>query len=739
MACKTTTSTLSWLLLFSLAFTLHVRHSASQTDRKVYIVYMGERQGDEDTTSSLHTSMLQEVIGSSAGPESLLYSYKRSFSGFAAKLTEQEAQQVAGMDGVVSVFPSENKKLHTTRSWDFLGFPQQVKRRRTVESNIIVGVLDSGIWPESDSFNDKGFGPPPSKWKGACQTSANFTCNNKIIGAQYYKREGLIGKEEIRSPRDVSGHGTHTASTAAGNLVSEASLRGYGLGTARGGVPSARIAVYKVCWGTESCSGHDILAAFDDAIADGVDIISASLGGNTPRFYFDDPISIGSFHAMRNGILTSTSAGNEGPNSGTVTSVSPWSLSVASSTIDRMFLTEVKLGNNKIYQGFSINIFDLKNQMYPIIYGGDAPNTTAGFNGSSSGNCMPYSLARNLVKGKIVLCDVPSLGSFIAGAVGSVMGGRPRHSFADDFPLPASLLDSKDAKNIRAYVRSTRNPTATILKSNERKDTSSPYICYSSSRGPNLISPTILKPDLAAPGVHILAAWPPIAPISEYEGDKRVQYSYNMQTGTSMACPHATGAAAYIKSFHPTWSPAAIMSALITTATPMSTEKEPDAEFAYGAGNVNPIKAPYPGLIYDINPLDYIKFLCREGYTTKLLQIITGDSNDRCSKVSNGTIFDLNYPTFALPTSPSKFIHHVFYRTVTNVGSPTSSYKAVVTAPRGLKIKVKPSVLLFKMFGQKLSFELTIKGRIEKRIASASLIWSDGKFQVRSPIIVFVP
>ncbi|XP_035539056.1 cucumisin-like isoform X2 [Juglans regia] len=734
MACKTTTSsTLSWLLLFSLAFTLHVRHSASQNDRKVYIVYVGERQGDEDTTSSLHTSMLQEVIGSTAGPESLLYSYKRSFSGFAAKLTEQEAQQVAGMDGVVSVFPSENKKLQTTRSWDFLGFPQQVKRRRTIESDIIVGVMDSGIWPESDSFDDKGFGPPPSKWKGACQTSANFTCN---------KLELLFGKEDIRSPRDVAGHGTHTASTAAGNLVSEASLLGYGLGTARGGVPSARIAVYKVCWGMEvSCSFHDILAAFDDAIADGVDIISVSLGGTTAKIYFDDPIAIGSFHAMRNGILTSTAAGNEGPDPATVTNFSPWSLSVASSTIDRMFLTEVILGNKKIYQGFSINIFDLKNEMYPIIYGGDAPNTAAGFNGSFSGICTPNSLARNLVKGKIVLCDVPSKGSFVAGAVGSVMGGRRRHDSAINFPLPASVLDSKDAKNIRAYVRSTRNPTATILQSNERKDASSPYISITSSRGPNLISPTILKPDLAAPGVHILAAWPPIARISDFQSDKRVQYSYNMQTGTSMACPHATGAAAYVKSFHPTWSPAAIMSALITTAAPMSAEKNPDAEFAYGAGNINPIKAPYPGLIYDINPLDYIKFLCREGYTTELLQIITGDHiNDRCSEESNGTVFDLNYPTFALPTSSSKFIRHVFYRTVTNVGSPMSSYKAVVTSPHdGLQIKVKPSVLAFKKLGQELSFELTIKGRIKKRIASASVIWSDGKFQVRSPIVVYVP
>lgn len=263
---------------------------------------------------------------------------------------------------------------------------------------------------------------------------------------------------------------------------------------------------------------------------------------------------------------------------------------------------------------------------------------------------------------------------------------------------------------------------------------------------------------MAAPGVHILAAWPPIARISDFKGDKRVQYSYNMQTGTSIlgnidinhvlinnVVPKISmmiqcALHKYI-TMHDKLSPHFVYR-LLHAAAPMSAEKNPDAEFAYGAGNINPIKAPYPGLIYDINPLDYIKFLCREGYTTELLQIITGDHiNDRCSEESNGTVFDLNYPTFALPTSSSKFIRHVFYRTITNVGSPMSSYKfkAVVTSPHnGLQIKVKPSVLAFKKLGQELSFELTIKGRIKKRIASASVIWSDGKFQVRSRVILHI-
>ena len=172
--------------------------------------------------------------------------------------------------------------------------------------------------------------------------------NSKIIGAKYYRSDGLFEKGESKSPLDSAGHGTHTASAAAGTLVSGASLYGLGLGTARGGVPSARLAIYKVCWAF-GCQDADILAAFDDAIADGVDIISVSLGSSA-KDYFQNAIAIGAFHAMRKGILTSTSAGNGGPDPLSLTNFSPWSLSVGASTMDRDFSTSVQLGNNKIYE-----------------------------------------------------------------------------------------------------------------------------------------------------------------------------------------------------------------------------------------------------------------------------------------------------------------------------------------------------------------------------------------------------
>ncbi|RVX13626.1 Cucumisin [Vitis vinifera] len=305
-----------WLLLLSLICTLE------------YIVYMGAKPAGDFSASAIHIDMLQQVFGSSRASISLVRSYKRSFNGFVAKLTEEEMQQMKGMDGVVSIFPNEKKQLHTR------------------------GVLDSGIWPESDSFDDEGFGPPPSKWIGTCQGFSNFTCNNKIIGAKYYRSSGQFRQEDFQSPRDSEGHGTHTASTAAGGLVSMASLMGFGLGTARGGVPSARIAVYKICW-SDGCFGADILAAFDDAIADGIQL----------------PLEL--FHGNEKTDTNISFCCNDGPVLASITNFSPWSLSVAASTIDRDFFTKVQLGDSNVFEGVSINTFEL-NDMYPLIYGGDA-------------------------------------------------------------------------------------------------------------------------------------------------------------------------------------------------------------------------------------------------------------------------------------------------------------------------------------------------------------------------------
>ncbi|XP_074349649.1 cucumisin-like [Apium graveolens] len=697
-----------------------------QSSFQIYVVYMGDLPKAKGfSATAFHTNMLQQVVGSRAS-QSLLHSYKRSFNGFVAKLTEEERNKMSTMDGVVSVFLSRKKQLHTTRSWDFIGFPLEVVRAK-LESDIIVGMLDTGVWPESKSFSDEGFGPPPSKWKGSCQSPSNFTCNNKIIGAKFYRSDGEIGEGDFSSPRDSEGHGTHTASTAAGGLVSQASLSGLGLGTARGGVPSARLAVYKICW-IDGCFDADILAAFDDAIADGVDIISLSVGGFSALDYFDDPIAIGAFHSMKNGILTSNSAGNSGPEPETITNLSPWSLSVAASTIDRKFITNVQLGNNKVYEGIAVNTFNLSGT-YPIVYGGDIPNSAAGFSGEDSRYCSLDSLDKTLVNGKIVLCDElnDGEGQIQAGAVGTIMqdGGFKDHAFS--FPLSTSYLSLEDGAEVSTFINTTSKPTATIFKSIGAKQSLAPFVVSFSSRGPNPITRDLLKPDLTAPGVDILASWSEATTVTGLTGDKRV-VPYNIISGTSMSCPHATGAAAYVKSFHPTWSPAAIKSALMTTASTLSAAKNTDVEFAYGSGQIDPIKAAQPGLIYDAGEADFVTFLCGQGYSPKSLKLVTGD-NSTCTSANNGTVWDLNYPSFGLSAESGTSLIRTFQRTVTNVGSPVSTYKSIISAPSGLNIKVEPSVLSFKAMGQKQSFTVTVAATVGTKVLSGSLVWDQWRTQ----------
>ncbi|PQQ00407.1 subtilisin-like protease SBT4.3 [Prunus yedoensis var. nudiflora] len=217
------------------------RKAIGHEDRKPYIVYLGSLPHDElYSPLSHHLGILERVVEGSSAANTWIRSYRRSFNGFAAKLSDRESEKLANMEDVVSVFPSRTYQLQTTRSWDFMGFGETITQNATAESDVIIGVIDTGVWPESDSFKDEGFGPAPMKWKGACNGGKNFTCNNKLIGARFFTSE-----EE--SARDEIGHGSHTASTAAGNAVKDVSIYGLVPGTARGGVPSARIAVYKIC------------------------------------------------------------------------------------------------------------------------------------------------------------------------------------------------------------------------------------------------------------------------------------------------------------------------------------------------------------------------------------------------------------------------------------------------------------------------------------------------------------
>ncbi|CAA7032282.1 unnamed protein product [Microthlaspi erraticum] len=609
------------------------------------------------------------------------------------------------MEEVVSVFPNENYKPQTTASWDFIGLKEgnNTKRNLAVESDTIIGVIDTGIWPESESFSDKGFGPPPKKWKGVCAGGANFTCNNKLIGARDYTSEGA---------RDIDGHGTHTASTAAGNAVSGASFFGIGNGTARGGVPASRVAAYKVCV-PKGCSSASILSAFDDAIADGVDIISISIGSQSARTYERNPLAIGAFHAMVKGILTVYSAGNAGPGPKTVVSVAPWILSVAASTTNREFVTKVVLENGKTLAGKSVNSFDLKEKNYPLVYG---------------------DFIKGRSNGKILVGGYSETGTAVANIVKDIQG------FYLVMPKPFSALSPDDFDTLVSYINSTKFPQGTILKTEALFNQTAPKIASFSSRGPNIIAVDLLKPDVTAPGVEILAAFSPLGSPSSTRNDTR-RVNYTVLSGTSMSCPHVAGVAAYIKTFHPDWSPSMIHSAIMTTAWPMNATGTgiSSTEFAYGAGHVDPIAALNPGLVYELNKTDHIAFLCALNYTSKFLKLISGED---VTCTGNTLPRNLNYPSMSAKLSGSNSSFTVsFNRTVTNVGTSNSTYISKVVLSHGSKldVTVSPSVLSVKSMNEKQSFTVTVSGSdLDPKLpSSANLIWSDGTHNMRSPIVVY--
>lgn len=320
-----------------IALILFFNFSDANAESKVHIVYMGRRQHDDvELATSAHHQILTSVLGSQeAARDSIIYSYKHGFSGFAARLTKSQAKNIAELPDVVHVVPNHLYKLHTTRSWDYLGLSESspttnLLHEAKMGDGIIIGVLDTGIWPESEAFNDKGLGPIPSRWKGHCQTGTEFdpakACNRKLIGAKYFLKgfEAEAGRSatkdpdflmvEFASPRDRNGHGTHTSSTAGGSFTPNASYHGLGYGTVRGGAPKARIAMYKVCWNwlIGGCTFADVMMGIDEAIHDGVDILSLSIGMNTPQYADIDMrngVAFASFHVVVKGITVVCSGG----------------------------------------------------------------------------------------------------------------------------------------------------------------------------------------------------------------------------------------------------------------------------------------------------------------------------------------------------------------------------------------------------------------------------------------------
>ncbi|XP_057758114.1 subtilisin-like protease Glyma18g48580 isoform X1 [Arachis stenosperma] len=769
---------------------------AVHSSKKCYIVYLGAHSHGPNPTSvdleaatNYHYNLLGSVLGShEKGKEAIIYSYNKHINGFAALLEEEEAAHVAKIPNVVSVFLTKEHKLHTTRSWEFLGLHRNDKNsawpKGRFGENTIIANIDTGVWPESQSFSDKGYGPIPSKWRGGnvCQIPDNKKnpCNRKLIGARYYNSafQAYNGKLNplLLTARDFVGHGTHTLSTAGGNFVAGASVFAVGNGTAKGGSPRARVAAYKVCWSLTdpaSCYGADVLAAIDQALSDGVDIISLSAGGRylvAPEDIFTDEVSIGAFHAISRNVLLVASAGNDGPTPGTVLNVAPWVFTIAASTIDRDFSSTITLSNGQRITGASLFVNLPQNQAFSLIDANDAKLANASIQDALL--CRPGTLDPAKVTGKIVAClregKIKSVSegneAKNAGAKGMFLRNQQQNgntllaephvlsTVGDHGSHPPYKPPALPTRNPTSLTTSSRAPVAASLASSITVRFSSartlygrkpaPVMASFSSRGPNKIQPSILKPDVTAPGVNILAAYSLFASASDLLTDNRRGFPFNVMQGTSMSCPHAAGIAGLLRTLHPTWSPAAIKSAIMTTATTLDNTNKPIQDafdhklanpFAYGSGHVQPNRAIDPGLVYDLHLNDYLNFLCASGYNQQLISALNFNRTFICK--GTHTIDELNYPSITLPNL--KLSPLTITRTLTNVGPP-GTYNATAKLD-GCKITVVPNSLTFTKINEKKTFRVTIQASSVIKLYKyqfGELLWTDGKHRVRSPITV---
>lgn len=755
------------LLLLLLLPLLVLSYASAAARRGSYIVHMAKTQMPARFTE--HSHWYDASLRSISDSADMLYTYDTVAHGFSARLTPAEARNLARRPGVLSVLLDAPYRLHTTRTPEFLGLnlPEELVPESSTIADVVIGVLDTGVWPERSSFDDAGFGPVPAYWKGECVAAKDFdptkSCNRKLIGARFFSKgyESSMGpideSRESRSPRDADGHGTHTSTTAAGSSVSDANFLGYAAGIARGMALRARISVYKVCW-TGGCFSSDILAAMDAAVSDGCHVLSLSLGGGAADYYRDS-VAIGAFNAMEKGVLVSCSAGNAGPGASTLSNLAPWITTVGAGTLDRDFPAYVVLGNGNNYTGVSLYSGKLlPSTPIPLVYAGNATNSSNGI------LCMPGTLMPEKVAGKVVLCERGinarvQKGMVVkdAGGVGMVLANTATNGeelVADAHLLPATLIGEKAGNAVKAYSLSDTNPTATIIfggtKVNVRP---SPVVAAFSSRGPNPVTPEILKPDLIAPGVNIIAGWTgAVGPTGLPNDSRRVEF--NIISGTSMSCPHVSGLAALLKEKHPDWSPAAIKSALMTTAyvkyeggdgvLDIATGQVA-TPFDLGAGHVDPRSAMDPGLVYDLAAEHYLEFLCALDYTSTQIAVMSKDRNFSCDAQKNYAVSKLNYPSFSVAFATASggadegatatVVHE---RTVTNVGPP-ATYKATAAAKVDdgeVKITVEPAVLSFTETGEKKSYtaKFTAPSLPSGSSGSGRLEWSDGKHTVASAI-----
>ncbi|KAB2601615.1 subtilisin-like protease [Pyrus ussuriensis x Pyrus communis] len=709
----------------------------SRTDRR-YSSYIAR----------VHDSLLRRVF---RGEKYLkLYSYHYLINGFAVFVTQDQVDKLSRRREVANVVLDFSVRTATTHTPRFLGLPQgawvQGGGYESAGEGVVIGFIDTGIDPTHSSFDDHTSERPypvPAHFSGICEVTPDFpsgSCNRKLIAARHFASSAITrgvfnSSQDYASPFDGEGHGTHTASIAAGNHGIRVVVAGHHFGNASGMAPRSHIAVYKALYKSFGGFAADVVAAIDQAAQDGVDIISLSITPNRrpPGIAtFFNPIDMALLSAVKAGIFVVQAAGNTGPSPKSMSSFSPWIFTVGSASHDRNYSNSIMLGNNVTITG--VGLAPGTDTMYTLISATHALNNgTTVSDDMYVGECQDSSnFNQDLVRGNLLICSYSI--RFVLGistihksletaknlsAIGVVF---TMDAFVIGFQLnptpmkiPGIIIPSpEDSKVLLKYYNlslerdiMTKRITkfgalATICGGLKAKyGTSAPKIMYYSARGPDpednfLDDADIMKPNLVAPGNSIWAAWSSVGQDSiEFQGEH-----FAMMSGTSMAAPHVAGLAALVRQKFPNFSPSAIASALSTTASlydrnggPIMAQRaysfpdqnqSPATPFDMGSGFVNATAALNPGLIFDTSYDNYMSFLCGINGSAPVVLNYTGESCWTYNSTINGG--DLNLPSITIAKLNQS---RTVLRTVRNVAA-NETYSVGWSAPFGVSLKVSP-------------------------------------------------
>ncbi|KAI3524159.1 hypothetical protein L1887_02811 [Cichorium endivia] len=739
-----------------------------------------------------HDSLLETLFDE--GTYEKLYSYKHLINGFAVDLSPEQAETLKQANGVKSVDKDWKVKKLTTHTPQFLGLPTGVWPMGggfdRAGEDIVIGFIDSGIFPHHPSFgnhNSEPYGPIP-KYRGKCEVDSDTKrsfCNGKIVGAQHFAKAAIAAGSfnptvDFASPLDGDGHGSHTAAIAAGNNGIPVRVHGYEFGKASGMAPRARIAVYKALYRLFGGFVADVVAAIEQAVHDGVDILNLSVGPNSPpattRTTFLNPFDATLLSAVKAGVFVAQAAGNGGPFAKSLVSYSPWIMSVAAAVDDRRYKNHLTLGNGKILAGVGLAPATSGNQKYTLVAANDVVLDSSVMKFSPTDCQKPEVLNKNLVKGNILLCGYSF--NFVIGtasvtkvaqtaktlgaigfvlAVENVAPGTKFDPMAIGMPgilitdvdKSMELIDYYKASTLRDWTGRVKSFKATGMIGDGLAPIlhkSAPIVALFSARGPNIKDYSyrdadLLKPDILAPGSLIWASWSP-------NGTDEVNYigeNFAMVSGTSMAAPHIAGIAALIKQKHPHWSPAAIKSALMTTTNildrgekPILAEQYsrsdtlmfvPATPFDYGSGHVNPRAALDPGLVFDAGYQDYLGFLC----TTPGINYheLLNYTHQPCN-YTLGHPYNLNYPSITV----SHLVRtQTVTRTVTNVNEK-ETYTITAKMGPGIAIETTPrSMTIGPGASRRFMVTLTVRSVTGRYCFGEVLLKGNRGHKVRMPVV----